>query len=237
MENLKKELQEKGYTFFKMQDYPEFAAEYEYYKKYICNADNNLLDNIDSVRADGHYLKNSPKSLEKTKFNINETLKTFEEVENKFNVEHLPHIDFESFDQYWFCGDKSKNITTDFTKLINKIVLKLYNEPSHNLSNLMYLTYYKKDCFLKEHRDGQVGTRMCAVLIYLNDEEYKTEWGGNIVFERTETVDPIYGNVAILDFTKGNCLHEVKKVVDGYGRYAVLSFVSLGESTNTPNYY
>jgi len=119
VEKLKKELQEKGYTFFKMQDYPEFANEYEYYKKYICNAENNLLNNIDSVRADGHYLKNSPKSSEKTEFHIKETLKTFEEVENKFNIEHLPYIDFESFAQYWYCCNTVNNVTNDFKKLIN----------------------------------------------------------------------------------------------------------------------
>ena len=84
---------------------------------------------------------------------------------------------------------------------------------------------------------GQPGASSATVLVYLNDEDYQLDWGGNIVFERTETIPPIYGNVAILDFKEGNCIHEVKKVVDGYGRFAILSFVSLGQPTNTPDYY
>jgi hypothetical protein len=237
MENLKKELQEKGYTFFKMQDYPQFEEEYQYFKKYICNSETNLLNIIASVRADGHYLKNSPKFVHKNiGFNINETLETFEQIEHKFNTETLPHIDFESFNQYWYYG-QNVDINNDFKKLINKIVLKLYGEESQNLSDLMFLSYYKKGCFLKPHRDGKSGTRICAILIYLNDEDYNTEWGGNIIFEGTETVAPIYGNIAVLDFKEGNCLHEVQEVIGGYGRYAILDFVSLVDSNNTPDSY
>jgi hypothetical protein len=236
MEELKKELQEKGYTFFKMQDYSEFADEYEYYKKYICNAENNLLNKIYSVRMDGNYLKESNKSLLGTGFHINETCKSFNEIEEIVNREYLPQVDKDSFGQYWFYSDDNY-VKENFQKLVNKIVEKLYDEKSDDLDHIISLTYYKKDCFLKEHRDGKTQTRICAVLIYLNDEEYKTEWGGNIVFERTETIDPIYGNIAVLDFKEGNCLHEVKKVVDGYGRFAVLDFVSFGKSDNEPNYY
>ena len=75
------------------------------------------------------------------------------------------------------------------------------------------------------------------MLVYLNDIDYNSEWGGNIVFEGNETVDPIYGNIAILDFKENNSLHEVKKVVGGYGRYAFLDFVGTEQLTNTENYY
>lgn len=237
MENLKKELQEKGYTFFKMQDYPEFANDYIEYKKYVCNSETNLLNYIDSVRMDGKFLKGHHKSLiDGTTFHINDRCETFSQIEEKVNKEYLPFIDKNVFSQYWFYTD-GNYVKKNFQKLINKVVEKLYNEKSDLLDHIISLTYYKEGCFLKEHRDGATGTRICAVLIYLNDEDYKTEWGGNIVFERTETVDPIYGNIAVLDFKEGNCLHEVKKVVDGYGRFAVLGFVSLGQSDNTPNYY
>jgi Rps23 Pro-64 3,4-dihydroxylase Tpa1-like proline 4-hydroxylase len=236
VEQLKKELQEKGYTFFKMQDYPEFSDDYIEYKQYVCNSENNLLNRINSVRMDGNYLKESNKSLLGTTFHINETCESFGEIEERVNREYLPDIDKDSFGQYWFYSD-GNYVKDNFQKLTDKIVKKLYDEKSDNLDHIISLTYYKKDCFIKEHRDGKVGTRICAVLVYLNDDDYKSEWGGNIVFERKETIDPIYGNVAVLDFTKGNCLHEVKKVVDGYGRYAILDFVSTEQSTNTPNYY
>jgi Rps23 Pro-64 3,4-dihydroxylase Tpa1-like proline 4-hydroxylase len=239
MEQLKKELQEKGYTFFKMQDYPEFSDDYIEYKQYVCNAEKNLLHIIDSVRIDGHFLKNSKHALLGTDFHINERAASFNEIEEKIDNEYLPFVNTkENFSQYWFYSDnKNHNEIEHLIKLINKIVEKLYDENSDVLDHIPLLTYYKKDCFLREHQDGKTGTRLCAVLIYLNDEDYKMEWGGNIVFERTETIPPIYGNVAVLDFKEGNCFHEVKKVVDGYGRYAFLTFVSLLGETNTPNYY
>jgi hypothetical protein len=237
MENLKKELQEKGYTFFKMQDYPEFANVYMDYKKYICNSQNNLLKYINAVRLDGHYSKDYYKALAgNTRFHLDEECESFEEIEKKIDTEYLPHTNLEISPQYWFYG-YPHDIIDDFEKLSSIIVEKLYDVNQESLQHLANLTYYKPGCFLTEHRDGQTGTRLCAILIYLNDEDYNPEWGGNIVFERTETVPPIYGNIAILDFKEGNCLHEVKKVVDGYGRFAVLDFVSIGTPVEKPNYY
>lgn len=237
MEQLKKELQEKGYTFFKMQDYPEFADDYIEYKKYVCNSENNLLKNIKSVRLDAHYL------LEyfhlgdaEGRFRLDEEGNSFADILKKIDTEYLPKTDLTQLSQYWYYGEHH-DTGIHFQKLINKIVGILYNVDESELRHHISLTYYKSGCFLKQHRDGKTGTRICAVLVYLNDEDYNTEWGGNIIFEGKETVEPIYGNVAILDFKEGNCLHEVQKVIDGYGRYAILDFVSLGESVDTPNYY
>ena len=242
MENLKKELQEKGYTFFKMQDYPEFVDDYNNNKKYVCNSEKNLLDSINGVRLDGHGFQNNIGSSNTTKIVLSQEYKSFKIAEKIVNTEYLPFIDtVNSFSQYWFYGsaqsDEPDSIMYSFKNLITKIVATIYDEDVTKLKHHISLTYYKPGCFLEQHRDGKTGTRICAVLIYLNDEDYKTEWGGNIVFEGTETVEPIYGNIAILDFKEGNCLHEVKKVVDGYGRYAILDFVSLGDSVVTPNYY
>ena len=235
MENLKKELKEKGYTFFRMQDYPQFTEEYDEYKKYVCNSEKNLLPHIDSVRLDGQYLKTHYKSITSERFQIDEQCKSFEEIDKKIIEEHLPYTDLENSSQYWYYGFPHE-IVDHFHVLIDKIVENLYDIKSDSFKHLTNLTYYKPQCFLREHRDGVTGTRLCAVLIYLNDEDYKTEWGGNIVFEGTDTVDPIYGNIAVLDFKEGNCLHEVKKVVDGYGRYAILDFVSLGTPPERPKY-
>jgi Rps23 Pro-64 3,4-dihydroxylase Tpa1-like proline 4-hydroxylase len=236
MEHLKKELTEKGYTFFKMQDYPEFADDYIRYKKYVCNAEHNLLDKIKSVRLDGVYLKSYYKSFESSRYQVDTEANSFEEISNKVETEYLPYTDLPNSPQYWYYGYPHE-VVDEFEILSNKIVEKLYGVQEDSLMHLANLTYYKNDCFLREHRDGQTGTRLCAVLIYLNDEDYKIEWGGNIVFEQTETVPPIYGNIAVLDFKEGNCLHEVKKVVDGYGRYAILDFVSVGTPPEKPNYY
>lgn len=236
MESLKKELQEKGYTFFKMQDYPEFLEEYERYKKYICNSEKNLLNYINSVRLDGIYSKNHYKSITNERCQVDENAKTFAEIDKRVIEEHLPCVDLEKIFQYWYYGFPQK-IVYSFHPLIDKIVEKMYDVKSDSIQHLTNLTYYKPGCFLGQHSDGQTGTRLCAVLIYLNDVDYKTEWGGNIVFEGTDTIDPTYGNIAILDFKENDCLHEVKKVVDGYGRFAILDFVSLGTPPEKPNYY
>ncbi len=236
MEELKKQLQEKGYTFFRMQDYPEFIEEYNAYKKYVCNSKNNLLNYIDSVRLDANYLKNHYKSFEGGRLHLDEQCESFEIIDKKIETEYLPYIDLSESPQYWYYGHPHE-LLDDFKKLSDKIVKNLYGESSDSLQHLANLTYYKPKCFLREHRDGTTGTRICAILFYLNDTDYQTEWGGNIVFEGTETVEPIYGNVAVLDFKEGNCLHEVKKVVDGYGRCAILHFVSIGPAPEKPNYY
>ena len=236
MEELKKQLQEKGYTFFNMKDYPEFVDDYITYKKYVCNAEKNLLHKIDSVRFDGRYLKNHYKSFENSRLHLDECKDSFIDAEKFFNDEYLPYLDLPESSQYWYYGHP-RELADDFKKLISNIVNKIYDESPNSLQHLLNLTYYKSGCFLREHQDGKTQSRICAVLVYLNDEDYNIEWGGNIVFERTETVPPIYGNVAILDFKEGNCIHEVKKVVDGYGRFAVLDFVSVGEPINTPTYY
>jgi hypothetical protein len=236
MEELKKELQEKGYTFFNIKDYPEFINDYNDYKKYICNSENNLLNYINKVRIDGHFLKKHGETDSNTRFHVDEQQKTFEDIHKKANQEYISKADLKHLSQYWYYSDE-RSITDNFKKIINKIVTTLYDTGKTELNHHISLTYYGTGCSLREHRDGKTGTRICAVLMYLNDEDYKQEWGGNIVFEGKETVPPIYGNVAILDFKEGNCLHEVKKVVDGYGRYAILDFVSLGDSVVTPNYY
>jgi Rps23 Pro-64 3,4-dihydroxylase Tpa1-like proline 4-hydroxylase len=235
METLKKELQEKGYTFFRMQDYPQFTEEYVKYKKYVCNSEKNLLHHIDSIRVDGAYSKSYYKSITDERYHLDEHFNSFEEIDKKITTEYLEHADTEHISQYWYYGFPH-DVVEDFHSLINKIVENLYDIKSDSFQHLANLTYYKKGCFLREHRDGQTGTRICAVLLYLNDDDYKTEWGGNIVFEGKDTVEPIYGNVAILDFKEGNCLHEVKKVVDGYGRYAILDFISLGTPPERPKY-
>lgn len=235
MEQLRKDLQEKGYTFFRMQDYPEFTEQYTKYKKYICNSEKNLLQHMNSVRLDGMSFVDSDRYKVGERIQIQDSCNSFEEA-NEVSSKYLPDGDSSFFSQYWFFGEHN-DIKEDFKKLIDVIVEKIYDVKPILTRHLTQMTYYKKGCFLKEHRDGKVQNRICAVLVYLNDEDYNMEWGGNIVFEGKETIAPIYGNIAILDFKDNNCLHEVKKVVDGYGRYAILDFVSLGESEDTPNYY
>lgn len=227
MEELKKELQEQGYTYFNMNDYDMFSEDLEHYSKYICNESKNLKNQVTGVRVDA-AIKNEFKSEFNNKpFQIMHNYPNWEEAkaamdEFSFKMDLSPS---DSFIQKWYWA-LNHDVNADLKKLADKIVKVLYDiddEFSHSAS----ITYYEPGCLLKKHQDGYVDGRICVVLIYLNDSDYKSEWGGNLVFNDNHTIAPLFGNVAVLDFTTHNAYHEVKEVVDGYGRYAFLTFVSV----------
>jgi len=230
MELLKQQLNEKGYTYFNMKDYDMFSEDLEYCSKYICNESKNLKNRVTGVRIDGttknefkSEFNNKPLQISHSYPNWEEAKAAMDEFSSKMDLSES-----DSFIQKWYHFN-NEDINGDFKKIANKIVKELYNtddELSHNST----ITYYEPGCFLKKHQDGYVDGRLCVVLIYLNDSDYKSEWGGNLVFNDDDTIAPLFGNVAVLDFTKHNAYHEVKKVVDGYGRYAFLCFVSVKKS-------
>jgi hypothetical protein len=226
---LKNDLSTKGYTFFNINDLEEFREYYELYKKYICNQNSNLKENFNCLRMDGVFKRKSfisnenPETYQyQSRFESHDDVKNFV---NSFFEENKDKIDNNSMSQYWYYSDdKHQNIRNQFNNLFDKIVNCFYNEDGrYSIKHSPTLTYYDKGCFLKKHQDGQTQNRICAILFYLN-EEYKLENGGNLILAETDVVLPIYGNIAIIDFTQGNAMHEVTKVVDGIGRYAVLSF-------------
>ena len=227
MKLVKQQLKEKGYTYFNMKDYDMFSEDLEHYSKYICNESKNLKNQVTGVRIDA-TIKNEFKSEFNNKSlqlihsypNWEEAKAAMDEFSFKMDLSQS-----DAFIQKWYWAEIN-NLNTDLKKLADKIVKVLYDiddEFSHSAS----VTYYEPGCFLKKHQDGYVNDRICVVLIYLNDSDYKSEWGGNLVFNDNDTIAPLFGNVAVLDFTKHNAYHEVKEVVDGYGRYAFLTFVSV----------
>jgi Rps23 Pro-64 3,4-dihydroxylase Tpa1-like proline 4-hydroxylase len=227
MESVKQQLNEQGYTYFNMNDYDMFSEDLKYYSKYICNESKNLKSSIKSIRIDGIARNEFKSEFNDGKIQLNKDYKSWEEAKVAMD-EITSKMDMSKCSQKWYFFH-NPDINDDFKKLSNKIVKELYaidSELSHNSS----ITYYEPGCFLKKHKDGYVGGRLCVVLIYLNDTDYKTEWGGNLVFNDTDTITPLFGNVAVLDFTKHNAYHEVNEVIDGYGRYAFLCFVSVKES-------
>jgi Rps23 Pro-64 3,4-dihydroxylase Tpa1-like proline 4-hydroxylase len=227
MELLKQQLNEKGYTYFNMKDYDMFSEDLNYCSKYICNESKNLKNRVTGIRIDGttknefkSEFNNKPLQISHSYPNWEEAKAAMDEFSSKMNLSES-----DSFIQKWYYFN-NEDINGDFKKIANKVVKELYNigdELSHN----SIITYYEPGCFLKKHQDGYVDGRLCVVLIYLNDSDYKEEWGGNLVFNDNDTIAPLFGNVAVLDFTKHNAHHEVKEVVDGYGRYAFLCFVSV----------
>lgn len=227
MESVKQQLQEKGYAYFNMKDYDMFSEDLEYYSKYICNESKNLKNKIRGIRVDG-VTKNEFKSeFNNGKIQINNNYLTWEETKaamNEISSKMEPYPSVTSSQKWYFFHNPDTN--GDFKKLADKIVKELY-DIGDELDNNSSITYYEPGCFLKRHQDGYVDGRICVVLIYLNDSDYNPDWGGNLVFNDNDTIAPLFGNVAVLDFTTHNAYHEVKEVVDGYGRYAFLSFVSF----------
>lgn len=227
MELIKKSLNEKGYAYFNMKDYDMFSEDLKYYSKYICNESKNLKNQVRAIRIDGQAKEEFNSEFNNGKIQINTDYKSWEnakeamdEISSKMDLSPSAH----TFQKWYFFTNP--DINDDFKKLADKIVKELYDIDGE-LQNNSSITYYPPGSFLKKHQDGYVEDRICVVLIYLNDSDYKPEWGGDLLFNDTDTIAPLFGNVAVLDFAKHNSIHEVKEVVDGYGRYAFLSFVSV----------
>ena len=107
---------------------------------------------------------------------------------------------------------------------LNDIVKFLYDlEDGVELSHKeLQLTYYNKDCRFVPHTDGPQTGILCSMILYLN-ENYNRDNGGLLVFN-DELITPELGICAIMDLTKHDIKHGVTKVVDGPGRFAILSF-------------
>lgn len=222
MHELKKHLETNGFVTFNLKDYPEYSEYYEYYKKFICNENNNLKEYITGIKA--NLTKKTGED-----FQIQQQFNSFEEAKNFFETEMKPNCYLDEHvnsSQFWYYGNNNE-IQHSIQKCFYKIVFDLYGARAEELSHHVSVTYYEPGCFLKKHQDGKCLNRICAILLYLNDEDYNPEWGGNIVFNDNHSVIPTYGNVAVLDFKTHNVYHEVKKITEGYGRYAILSFINL----------
>ena len=188
----------------------------------------NLKKYINGIRVDviakdefKHEFENGKMQIQKEFLNFEEAKLAMIEADSKMN------IDKHSF-QKWFFGHGT-SVNAELQLLSSKIVENIYDISSDKLNHNASITYYEPGCFLRKHQDGYTGGRICVVLIYLNDSDYKPEWGGNLVFNDDNTIAPLYGNIAVLDFKSHNAFHEVKKVTDGYGRYAFLDFISTND--------
>lgn len=121
---------------------------------------------------------------------------------------------------------------------VNSIIIEIYKKIIGNLypeyvnENLYLenrldsfdLTLYEKNDFIESHNDGIDPQRLCVILIYLNDD-YQEGFGGELIIENHIKVTPIFGNIAILDFTTNNPIHSVNHVLDDeFKRLAFIKF-------------
>lgn len=237
----KDKLKKDGYTWFNLKDFDEDF--YNYVLPLKCNETKNLQNIFTLLRADELRSGND----DRTKIRIAEDFLTFENAKRK--KEELIKLKkekvIENFSQIWYYSDFSDasfertdiNVNkTDYLNMIKKLMMHFFDFPeTQEYSGLSMFTYYDKECELKNHSDGTGTGRVCALLIYLN-EEYDDRNGGILILNDREKVTPVFGNVAIIDLQSFDIPHMVTPVRDGIGRYALLTFVKTKENEYVDKY-
>jgi Rps23 Pro-64 3,4-dihydroxylase Tpa1-like proline 4-hydroxylase len=238
LEESKNLLKTKGYTHFDLKDFNKKHC--DTLLPFKCNETNNFKKLITGVRADlvvdntkpgaSIRLKEEFDTFEEANVVKEETLKNYIENQKKFSLKDV-------FGQLYYqrsFGEIYSKITNDaddknwqlYLDIINDIVKYYYDlDESVTFDYITTATYYDNGCFLSNHSDGKNTGRICALLIYFN-EEYDENDGGILILNNEEKIIPTFGKVAIIDLQNFDMPHQVTEVTGGIGRYAVLSFVS-----------
>jgi Rps23 Pro-64 3,4-dihydroxylase Tpa1-like proline 4-hydroxylase len=221
-------LKKQGYTWFELSEFdPEF---YNWLLPLKCNKDTNLKNEIKDIRINMIPHADIPNSQ------IQETFETFEEAYKRKNEIINDYKNITKFSQIFYETHPSKLFESvnlnieDYKKYIGKMVTHFYSfDNEQKYADTSYCTYYDTDCFLQNHSDGTGTGRVCAILIYLN-EEYDENDGGLLILDNNEKIIPKFGRVVIIDLQSFDIPHEVTKVINGLGRFALLSFVKKKEN-------
>ena len=223
MENHRKLLKENGYCNFELKEYSEEFA--KYLEQFKCSPTKNMKDSFNSLRLD----TNSNKTYEDG--HHQKTFETFDLVK-KYADEVLSE-DGLRVKQFWYHKgiheeyknyDINEEYIRDFFRNLGRY---LYDNESVDVSGVDF-TYYDIGGMIESHRDApeHYNGRLCNILIYLN-ETYDDNDGGLLILNDEIKVSPTFGNVVVIDLKKFNTKHEVTKVTNGMGRYALLSFIGL----------
>jgi hypothetical protein len=235
IEESKNLLKTKGYTSFNLKDFNQ-----DYYNKLLpfkCNESNNLKKFLNGLRVDGNGLslqKDNYNSFEEAEAEKNKIVESFLLNKNK-NSANFAQIYYQNHFSKIFekvTGEVLSDSADNYCNhMINEIVKYYFDlDKSIRLYNLTSATYYDVECVLGKHSDGTGTGRICAVLIYLN-EEYDTNDGGLLILDEDYIVVPLFGNIAIIDLQTFDIKHEVTKVTGGLGRFALLSFVKIHDDS------
>lgn len=123
-----------------------------------------------------------------------------------------------------------------FETLIKKFVKNIYSDLYQSLKYdqlkcATQLSIYKEGDFSDMHFDGINPGRSCVIILYFADpNNYDDHSGGKLRIQHDHvdiTVDPIYGNYAMLDFSKWNISHSIEMVHGNFIRFALQSFVGI----------
>jgi len=239
LEESKNLLKTKGYTQFDLKDFNK--AHYDLLLPFKCNETNNFKKLVTGVRVDLPGEDNKPES----KIRVSKEFDTIEEaiaVKEEILKNHLENKEKQKYPKHGFgqlyyqksFGEIFSKLTNDnsdknwqlYLDIINDIVKYYYDlDESVTFDYITSTTYYDNGCFLTNHSDGKNTGRICALLIYFN-EEYDENDGGILILNNEEKIIPTFGKFAIIDLQSFDVPHEVTEVTGGIGRYAVLSFVS-----------
>ncbi len=242
IEQSKEKLKKEGYTWLELS---EFDSEfYNLLLPFKCNEINNLKNEMTQLRVSAlenlNELQINEKKLrgeELANINFHEDFGEYDIASQKKNevfdlIEKNKNI---VCSQIWYYADSAKLLKDDTTiNLFEKHIYKLiryyfdFEETQKFCLFAPCFTYYDKGCKLKTHSDGTGTGRVCALLIYLN-EEYDENDGGILVLNKTEKVIPTFGKVAMIDLQSFDIKHAVTEVTGGIGRYAFLSFIKTIE--------
>lgn len=209
---LKEELFEKGYTTFNIKDIGE-----DLYNELETAIAPNSLNPTQFTNLQNTIINIDNKPTPEYKSDIlNTSFDDLNVIKNKI----LNNYSFDAgygIDQIWFYSEVKSRKVLDFRY---KLYSLFYETNTGNCGT--QLSLYNDGCFLNNHQDGYSDNRHCAMLIYLSTD-WEDGMGGELVIDNSTIVPPIYGNVAILDFTKHNVHHMVNEV-KGFNRYCLLSF-------------
>jgi Rps23 Pro-64 3,4-dihydroxylase Tpa1-like proline 4-hydroxylase len=226
IEQAKDKLKKEGYTYFQLS---EFDSEfYNWLSAFKNIKQNQLKERFTFLRAD--VREKSGKSY----IGLNTDFGSFDKAkEKKDEIFSLVNSDMGFYiNQIWHFTDT--NVFLEIAKLdiktyknyVKKIIKHFFDideSQEYDFTNMS--TLYDDKCLLTNHSDGIQKNRICAILIYLN-ENYDEKDGGCLVLNNTEKVIPEFGNIAIIDLQSFDVPHMVTEVIGGPGRYTILSFIN-----------
>jgi Rps23 Pro-64 3,4-dihydroxylase Tpa1-like proline 4-hydroxylase len=225
----KQKLKKDGYTWFELEEF-----DINFYNQLLpikCNNENDIKERLTWLRADVNYKTGENFASIKDEFESHQKAK--EEKENLINK--ISNSDKFFKKQIWYYTDTARiydlcDLDIDkHRSYVKNIIDYFYDfDSSQKYVDISNLTYYDKDCFLGNHSDGTGTGRICALLIYLN-ENYDENDGGILILNNTEKVVPKFGRIAMIDLQTFDIPHMVTEVTGGIGRYALLSFVKRKE--------
>jgi Rps23 Pro-64 3,4-dihydroxylase Tpa1-like proline 4-hydroxylase len=246
IQEAKEKLKKDGYTSFEIKDFDEEF--YNFLLPLKCNEEKNLKNYYTYLRANGSFnLDGGADDTSKDKIRIQDDFESFEEASKKKNE----MVDIRKTDsnfmlsQLWYYSNLISIIPTDEQDVdqyttkepVSKFEKYVYNITKHFFDFedtqeyclfAAMSTYYNEGCMLANHGDGTGTGRICAMLIYLN-EEYDENDGGILILDNKEKVIPTFGKVAIIDLQSFDIQHQVTEVTGGLGRFALLTFVKKKE--------